>query len=79
MFFTLEWLLLLDERRAIYVFNVCGRLRRVGRADWRVVHTDTHKKGPMHIWIPETAQEHWAAEKELENLNAIWEPKLRLQ
>jgi len=54
MFFTLEWLLLLDERRAIYVFNVCGRLRRVGRAkqvgrakrvgraDWRVGHTDTH-------------------------------------
>ena len=33
----------------------------------------------MHIWIPETAQEHWAAEKELENLNTIWEPKLRLQ
>ena len=39
MFFTLEWLLLLDERRTpldewrtTYVFNVCGRLRRVGRA-----------------------------------------------
>src|SRR5579862_56714 len=42
----------LDERRATYVFNVCGCLRRVGHAkqvgrakrvgyaDWRVVHTN---------------------------------------
>src|SRR5579862_81503 len=45
MFFTLEWLLLLNERctpfaksdilnkqRTTYVFNVCGCLRRVGHA-----------------------------------------------
>jgi len=46
----------LDEQCATYVFNVCGCLRRVGRAkqvghakrvgrsDWRVGHTDTQKK-----------------------------------
>ena len=35
------------------------------------------KKGPMHIWQPETAQECQAVDKELENLNAIHEPELK--
>ena len=37
------------------------------------------KKGPMHIWMPETTQEHRAAEKELESLNAFREPELKAQ
>jgi hypothetical protein len=37
------------------------------------------KKGPMHIWTPETAQEKSAAAKELEIINAIREPTLKAE
>lgn len=37
------------------------------------------KKGPKHIWEPETAQERAAAQKEIDALNAAREPELRAQ
>jgi hypothetical protein len=37
------------------------------------------KKGPMHIWKVETAAKRRAADKELENLNAIREPECKTQ
>ena len=35
------------------------------------------KKGPMHIWKPETAQERAQAQKELDALNTKLEPQCR--
>ena len=37
------------------------------------------KKGPMHIWAPETAQEKRAAAKELEIVNALRKPTLKAE
>ncbi len=36
-----------------------------------------NKKGPFHIWLPETAQEKKAAAADLEEMNAILEPGCR--
>jgi transposase len=37
------------------------------------------KKGPMHIWTPETAQEKKIAAQELETLNTLREPELKAE
>ena len=37
------------------------------------------KKGPMHIWSTETAQEKTRANAVLEALNALREPNLRME
>ena len=37
------------------------------------------KKGPMHIWNTETAQEHRAADIELATINSVREPELKAQ
>ena len=60
------------------VVKSCIRERWKGYSEFMFWGCFTYdKKGPCHIWQPETAQEKKQAEKDLEEWNALLEPKLR--